>query len=202
MVALNVGPKRWDATCYGVESSLPHLLVGTSSDASERIFASGNERTVLDMSQMTMKGKRVGYPLYKEDQFRFIIDMMNMNMDDRVVYLTMKYSYLDSPLPQDWINIKPVWLDVDQCAMSEVHADEHKKQFSITSKPWTPNLEGNLINTFAHLHDGGVNAEIITNEKTVHCDSVAKYGEKPEFVYKATGSMMGGDAVATNHISR
>jgi hypothetical protein len=152
MVALTLGPNRWDPTCIGNDDSLPHLVVGTNPSQSERLFASGNERTPLDISKLTINGKKAGYFIGKEDHFRFIVDMMNMNMDDRVVYLTMTYDFIDGKLPTGYQNIKPVWLDVDQCGMSEVEAPEGQRQFSVDSKPWTPNIEGNIVSLFGHLH--------------------------------------------------
>jgi hypothetical protein len=34
---------------------------------------------------------------------------MNMNMEDKVVYLTMTYDILDGPLPTGWKEVKAVW---------------------------------------------------------------------------------------------
>jgi hypothetical protein len=44
MVMFNIGAGVWDATCsvFG----LPHMIVGALPATSERIFSSGNERTM------------------------------------------------------------------------------------------------------------------------------------------------------------
>jgi hypothetical protein len=44
MVLFNIGGSAWDATCtiFG----LPHMIVGSLPIISERIFSSGNERTM------------------------------------------------------------------------------------------------------------------------------------------------------------
>jgi hypothetical protein len=45
-----------------------------------------------------------------------------------------------------------------------------------------------------------VNAQILVNGTSV-CDSTAKYGESPEFVFKGANSMSTGEKFAENHIS-
>jgi hypothetical protein len=44
MVLFSIGTNAWDATCtiFG----LPHMIVGSLPMSSERIFSSGNERTM------------------------------------------------------------------------------------------------------------------------------------------------------------
>jgi hypothetical protein len=76
MVMFTVGPGRTDATCLNNRGSLPHLLVGSTSQGSERMFSSGNERTpalVPQWSGLT----NVGYHLKSTDKLAFIVDLMN-----------------------------------------------------------------------------------------------------------------------------
>jgi hypothetical protein len=93
MVSFTIGPGRWDPTCYSHPDSAPHFAVGTSPDKSERGFSSGNERTAITLLNrkefMEGKVKRAGYPIRKTDEFRWIVDLMNMNMEDKV---SVKYS--------------------------------------------------------------------------------------------------------------
>jgi hypothetical protein len=49
MVVINIGSGAWDATCTGL--GLPHLIVGSLPKSSERIFSSGNERTMAFFNQ-------------------------------------------------------------------------------------------------------------------------------------------------------
>jgi hypothetical protein len=80
MVAFTVGPGRWDPTCIQKPDSLPHFGVGTKPSESERSFSSGNERTPLSLlgRKEFMDGDKAGYHLRKEDQYRFIVDLMNV----------------------------------------------------------------------------------------------------------------------------
>lgn len=203
MVAFTVGPGRWDPTCIDQPTSLPHFAIGSSPSKSERSFSSGNERTPLSLlgRKEFTAGNKAGYHLGKEDQYRFIVDLMNMNMDDRTVYLTITYDLIDGPLPKGWGNLKPVWFDVDQCGMSEVPATSQDGKYTLTAKPWTPNFEGEVIGMGSHLHDGGVNINIVMNKEKV-CDSQAKYGENSQYIFKdAKNNMPGGEKVAEKHIS-
>jgi hypothetical protein len=204
MVALAVGPGRWDSTCYetGYEKSLPHFAIGTDAQHSERWFASGNERTPADLTQFVKAGKKIGYFIKKTDEHRFIVDLMNMNMKSELVYLTMTYDLLEGAYPEGWLDLKPVWLDVDQCGMSEVKPKKDESVFTISSVPWKPSVEGEIVGIGTHLHDGGAALRVEVNNGTNACNSVAKYGEIPEYVWKAPPGAMSGDSkIAEKHIS-
>lgn len=130
MVHFAIGSGRQDPTCYG-KRSLPHADVGASPSNSERYFSSGNERTFLNPDSVGAATK-VGYHLKASDRMAFIVDLMNMNMDDKTVYLTMTYDVVDGPLPAGWQDIKPVWFDANQCGTSEVHPPKESGQFTLT----------------------------------------------------------------------
>jgi hypothetical protein len=201
MVKFTAGPGRWDATCVGDADSLPHTGVATTSRNSERTFASGNERTPADLTQFGGAERKTGFHIKKTDSFRAIMDLMNMNMEDRIVYVTMTYDIIDGPLPEGWLDLKPVWFDVDQCGMSEVHAPKANGSFAISSKPWTPNFEGDIVGLGAHLHDGGVNIQVKASPSNLVCNSVAKYGESPEYIFKPAMDMPSDTKFAEKHIS-
>jgi hypothetical protein len=202
MMILAVGPTRWDPTCVHLKDSVPHVSAGATSQNSERLFAAGNERSIVDITQYTGADTMTGYQLNKDDSFRLIVDLMNMNMEDKIVYLTMTYEYLSGPLRAGWMDTKPVWLDIDQCGMSEVHPPEQNGKFTLTSAPWSPTFEGIIGGVGGHVHDGGVNVQIYATNTTEVCNSVAKYGESAEYYFKEpTGGMMGDMHIAQKHIS-
>jgi hypothetical protein len=114
----------------------------------------------------------------------------------------MTYDIIPGPLPKSWDEIKIAWLDANLCGDSEVKPLSQTGPFSITSRPWKPNFNGTIMGGIGHVHDGGLELEIITKtgaDTVKSCVSTAKYSEKPEYVFKAAN--MGGDKVATNHIS-
>jgi hypothetical protein len=198
MVHFLKGPGRWDPTCYGRPFSLPHFDVGATPQSAERYFSSGNERTRFKIDYAGA-ATNAGYHVKSTDSMAFIVDLMNMNMDDKIVYVTMTYDIVDGPLPAGWRDIRTVWFDANQCGTSEVHPPKQSGQFTITSSSWTPNFNGEVLGVSGHLHDGGTNVVIMTNNQ-INCNSVAAYAEKPEF--KSKKMSMGASAgMAEEHIS-
>ena len=66
-------------------------------------------------------------------------------MEDKIVYVTQTYDYVPGPLPNGWEDVKTVWLDANQCWTGEVAAPKETGSFSIESEPWTPTVEGKII---------------------------------------------------------
>ena len=153
MVQFTVGPTRWDPVCF--ERSRPHGRANTSPNQAERYFTAGNERTVFDFNPGgTDLSRGSGYHIEAKDSFSYLVELMNMNMEDKTVYLTMTHDILEGPLPKGWNGIKTFWLDVDSCRASEIHAPQQTGSFQVQSKPWVPNFEGKILSSIGHLHDG------------------------------------------------
>src|ERR1700712_5469738 len=106
MVLFNSGPKRFDPTCVG-KTSLPHILIGSSPGKSERLMASGNERTQTRFNSPYNPGEKLGYYMNPEDKFAFIVDFMNENKEGKVVYLTMTYDYIEGR-PEGFSNLRSI----------------------------------------------------------------------------------------------
>lgn len=151
-----------DATCSGDWLGL----------AGERFFASGNERTVIEYPD------GYGYKVDWWDQWNLIYDLMNMTSQDKTVYVEMEYTYQSGSADID--PVRPVWLDVDQCGDSEYSIPAGS---SDTHWDWNVNRPGDFVAIGGHVHDEGVRIEA-TNESTGEsiCDSVASYGESPEYI--------------------
>lgn len=56
---------------------------------------------------------------------------MNMNMEDKTVFVTMTYDIIDGALPAGWKDVKVVWFDANQCGTSEVNPPKQSGQFLI-----------------------------------------------------------------------
>jgi hypothetical protein len=69
MLILNISSHR--------DVSLPHSSIGATPRDSERIFASGNERSTASLPEWGVKD--AGYKLKKEDSFAASVELMNMN---------------------------------------------------------------------------------------------------------------------------
>jgi hypothetical protein len=125
MVHLIKGEGRSDPTCFG-QRSLPHADVGARPENSERYFSSGNERTKVQIDALGADGTKYGYHIRSTDKYAFIVDLMNMNMEDKTVYLTMTYDIIDGPLPAGWQEVKAVWFGkLTKLGHSKVSIDVH-----------------------------------------------------------------------------
>lgn len=140
MVIFNVGEGRQDATCKAKPISVPHTVVGASSRNSERIFASGNERTPFAFLDASNKA---GYMLREKDSFALISEFMNTDPTDKEVFLTVTYDIVDGH-PEGWSHLHPVWLDIQQCGTSEVIPDSKGSQFSVKYQ-WESDIDGEIF---------------------------------------------------------
>lgn len=110
--------------------------------------------------------------------------------------MTMTYDYVDGPLPAGWREVKNIWFvepslqtfracradtscnrfDVNECGTSEVNPLKQSGKYTIQSKPWTPNFEGEILGVGGHLHDG---SESPTPSLIVYTDIVARWRRYP-----------------------
>lgn len=133
MVLINKGEGREDPTCASLDISLPHITVGGTSRNSERIFASGNERSRGVFSEWGVND--VGYKLKKADKFSALVELMNQTPEDKTVYMTMTYEVVPGhPFKDD---VKIVWFDVRQCGTSEVNPPKGQGKHSFSYKNTT-----------------------------------------------------------------
>jgi hypothetical protein len=197
MVMMNTGPRRWDPVGIDNTICVPFLVSGTTPSRSERYFVTGNERTPFTFYQGGIE--KAAYHVDAADKFGFILELMNMNMEDQIVYITQTYDILDGPLPTGWKEVKTVFLDVKSCLTSEYSPPVGKTSFLIESKPWTPNIEGKILDAGGHLHDGGVYVDLTSNATNTLCRSTARYSEKPDYIWR--GAAMDGEKIARDHIS-
>jgi hypothetical protein len=174
------------------------MIVGSGARGSERLFSSGNERTHAIVPEWTT-GKDVGYKLKKEDKFALIVDLMNENMKDEVVYLTITFDIVDAKTSAGYDDMKPVWFDVAQCLTSEWPAPYNDGNYTVPAATWVANFDGEIIGAAGHLHDGGQRVTLEVNGKQV-CNSEATYGGSPEYIQKT--SMHANTKSATIHISK
>ncbi len=160
MFAASGGGKS-DATCAGKG---PGLL-------GERFFASGNERTAVDLTSLSY-----GYKIGSSETWNMVIDLMNWETTSKTVKVKMTYKYATGSDHTSREGVRPVWLDLDQCSLdSEVSVPIGE---SDSHYDWKASFAGKLIAAAGHIHDHGVNVEL-TNESTggtLLCNSVAGYG--------------------------
>jgi hypothetical protein len=125
MVLFNIGVGREDFPCSGRDISVPHATIGATPRNSERIFASGNERTVGVFSDWGVKD--AGYKLKQTDKFAALVEIMNENMEDKFVYMTVTYDVIQGhPFKDD---VKVVWFDIRQCGTSQANPPKGQRKF-------------------------------------------------------------------------
>jgi hypothetical protein len=80
-----------------------------------------------------MGASNAGYKLNPADKFALIVDLMNDNMQDKVVYLTITYDVIQGH-PANYDDIKPIWFDLAQCSTSEVPPPQQAGM--MYDRPW------------------------------------------------------------------
>lgn len=159
---VNVNWSRPDVTCRPGLFSGTIGLLGLVEGGNERFFASGNERTVMEVPP------GYGYYVGQGDEWGLIVDVMNMMPQAR--NYEFEYTF-------EWVSaaerVRPVWLDIDQCEDSEV---DTSAGYSDIHYNWNSTLNGRIVAIGGHLHDQGIaiTARNATTGEMI-CDSRAGY---------------------------
>ena len=149
-----------DVTCAGKG---PGLL-------GERFFASGDERTAVDLQSLPY-----GYKINSTETWNMVFDLMNWATTSKTVKIRMTWKYATGTDHTSRAPLRPVWLDVAQCSLNSYYSPGFGLQDA--HYDWKASFGGKLIAAAGHIHDHGVNIEV-TNEttKSLLCNSVAGYG--------------------------
>jgi hypothetical protein len=150
-----------DVTCPGKG---PGLL-------GERFFASGDERTAVDLESLPY-----GYKVNSTETWNMVYDLMNWETIAKTVKIKMTYKYATGTDATSRASLRPVWLDQAQCSLDSLITVP--EGLSDRHYDWKATFGGKLIAAAGHVHDHGVNEEL-TNQSTggtLLCNSVAGYG--------------------------
>jgi hypothetical protein len=149
-----------DVTCAGKG---PGLL-------GERFFASGDERTPVDLTSLPY-----GYKVNSTETWNMVFDLMNWATTSKTVKIRMTWKYATGTDHTSRAALRPVWLDIAQCSLNSYYSPGFGLQDA--HYDWKSTFGGKLIAAAGHIHDHGVNIEV-TNEstKSLLCNSVAGYG--------------------------
>jgi hypothetical protein len=150
-----------DVTCG---SSGPGLL-------GQRFFASGNERTAVDLSSLPY-----GYKVGKSDTWNMIYDLANWETTTKTVYIKITWKYATGTDAESRSALTPVWLDQAGCSMDSLITVPMGE--SDTHMEWKATFSGKLIAAAGHIHDYGVREELTNKSKSeaLLCNSIAGYG--------------------------
>jgi hypothetical protein len=150
-----------DVTCAGKG---PGLL-------GERFFASGDERTAVDLQALPY-----GYKVNSSETWNMVFDLMNWETTSKTVKIRMTWKYATGSDHTSRAPLRPVWFDANQCSLNSYISVPNG--LSDTHYDWKASFGGKLIAAAGHIHDHGVNIEL-TNQSTggtLLCNSVAGYG--------------------------
>lgn len=150
-----------DATCAGKG---PGLL-------GERFFASGDERTAIDLQALPY-----GYKVNSTETWNMVFDLMNWQTTSKTVKIRMTWKYATGSDHTSRAALRPVWFDANQCSLNSYITVP--TGLSDTHYDWKASFGGKLIAAAGHIHDHGVNIELTNKSagESLLCNSVAGYG--------------------------
>ncbi len=154
------------------------LFNAAAKDAScprwpQRFFASGNERTPFVLPA------GYGYLVRAGDRWNGLTELMNVGAATKRVFVEM--TYYVAPASAHLREVRPLWLDVDNCADSE-YAIPAGRSDSTWSFEVPPAIAGRVVAIGGHLHDDGV--RILARDATtdrVLCRSRAGFGRNSAY---------------------
>jgi len=158
---------RTDSTCPGTGSGA----------LGQRFFASGNERTAIDIERLAY-----GYEVGSRDTWNMDVDLMNWSTESRRVKIKVTFKYATGTDATSRTNITPWWLDVDGCSTDSLI--EVPNGFSDTHREIRAPSAGRLIAAAGHIHDHGLSVELTnqSSSEALICNSVSRSGETEAYV--------------------
>jgi hypothetical protein len=127
---------------------------------------------------------KTGYRVRSSDYFVLNSELMNMNEEEKWVWIALTYDYIEKF--EEYKESKVLWLSVgfSRCTGSTQNPfgqtnltktlQPTKMVFSEHSVPWTAWFDGYIVATNSHLHDGATSMEIYKNDKLI-CVSLPHY---------------------------
>jgi hypothetical protein len=143
--------------------------------APDPFYATGSERTTIQYDGTVGSG----YYIRPRDSFRILSEMMNIDNEDKEVYITMETEYIEGPPKQ--LEAQNLYMTVRPCSPSGFNPTAP----TYVGKNWTAPFDGYFLSMSGHLHDGGDTVRFFVNNKLV-CDSNATYGGG-HFEHQANG---------------
>ncbi|KAF1815741.1 hypothetical protein P152DRAFT_471140 [Eremomyces bilateralis CBS 781.70] len=140
------------------------VMIGT-----QRIFASGNERTPVRINGKYKYGIKVG----AGDSMMLLYDLVNDLDKKRNYYIVMKY---ETTTDREYKAVSMAWLDVTgNCGTSSVKP--RNGQYDLQNSGWTSSVSGRLLSATGHVHDGGKVVKLYKNGEVI-CTSDQIYGRR------------------------
>jgi hypothetical protein len=184
-----VGPGREDLACPGGTMRIPKNM--------ERMLAFHNDRNETYFGLTATD--EMGFYLRPEDTITLELMFKNeLNMPKDLVF-SIEWEFVPGK-QAGWGDVKGLWMDIAPCnaMVSDIPPPAGKSQFTLSGPAWTSTVNGRLLNTVGHMHDGGVEVQIVSQNKAI-CSSKASYDGAPGYVPSSQAIAMG--AAKMSHIS-
>lgn len=170
---IDTGPMLHHAMFAAQSSGKSDVTCGSSGPGllGERFFASGNERTAVDLTSLPY-----GYKVNSSETWNMIVDLANWETVEKTVKVRVTWKYATGTDATSRSPLRPVWLDEDGCSMDSLISVP--EGLSDTHYDWKASIGGKLIAAAGHIHDHGVNIELTNKSagEALLCNSVAGYG--------------------------
>lgn len=112
----------------------------------QRWWASGNERTVTDLS---LGGKvPAGYYLGSDNSHIVLLELMNQAMHPQDAMLSVTFEWVPG-FPSDFYSINPMWLDIGGCGGDSDEPVKSDTSFHYDSPTYTADFSGAVMGTGA-----------------------------------------------------
>jgi hypothetical protein len=180
------GPGRSDFACGSKWKDGERMLV-VHNDRNETYYGANGQ-------------DKYGYYLSKEDKMSMVLELKNDATIPKNVYFTVTFEYIPGK-PAGYKPVKALWMDAQKCGApsSEIEPPKNTKIFTLESDAWVSTVDGELLTTVGHMHDGATHLELFTNGQKV-CESVAKYGGNKEYETTPEAAKLG--VPVMEHITR
>jgi hypothetical protein len=154
----------------------PKLFVKDQEKSVSLIAAGATEVTTAEFA--ALKGDlKTGYHLGTNGMIINYIDVVNYNNTIQEIYTSTEFEYIQGK-PAGYLESNQYRVDPGICggvSGSSIHPPHGVKRFSVNSTGIIMQQTGYILNSYGHMHDGGVNIILKVNDKLV-CDSRALYG--------------------------
>jgi hypothetical protein len=167
------GPMLHHAVFMAQSSGKVDATCGTSGPGAlgERFFATGNERTAIDLQPLNY-----GYKVNSTETWNMVIDLMNWATTSKTVKVKVTWKYATGTDHTNRGALRPVWLDADGCSMDSYISVPFG--VSDTHWDWNATFGGNMIAAAGHIHDHGEKVEVTNKSasEAMLCTSTAGTG--------------------------
>ncbi|KAF2401142.1 hypothetical protein EJ06DRAFT_529296 [Trichodelitschia bisporula] len=166
----------------------------------EDLFMSGNERSEAIYS-FPRSSVKAGYHLLMQDMFMLNAELLNMDANEKWVWMTLTYDILDGEHPEYkdgkvvWMNIGPALCGTTANPFGASNVTKTyqptARKFEEKSIPWVIPVDGQILGSTGHMHDGALGMDFFHDGKKI-CTSTSLYSKT------AKGVMMGGPGASSN----